>query len=311
MPSGPANPEPDYISLLVAYGDNLERAIRNEPRGELLPILDPYSEIWGKYVLPNRTPTAESAKGHFRQFAGNHYSALIRLQNASVFKDRIDAICCEKCEGKELLAIQADTAAFWWSLGAVIDNLGQAIQNFPGIDLAANPDDTDEHAQSRGKKYICGVVEHLDYIYNRRTQQIHSRIIPIGTIGGYPHVDPQYFDGPHKTALPKYTDWREEYNNPQDLAKEYDEQWQKALKAMLHTWNHMRCLFADTAKKAKDKKPTFGPLKFSDIPPVNFPVTSMRGGSYVSVAQSGFGPPTRIDTEIAREILRLQQVKKS
>ncbi len=308
MPSSTDKPVPDYLKLLEAEGDGLERAIYREPRGELLPILDPYSEIWAKYVVPNRTPTGENVTEPWRPFAGNHYSALIRLQNASVFKDRIDETSCGTCGGKELLAIQADTAAFWWSLGAVIDNLGQAIQNFPGMDLAVNPDDTEEQAQSRGKKYLCNVVSELGFIYDRRTQQIHSRIIPIGTIGGYPCVNKRYLDLPRRENLPKYTDWQEAYDNPKDLAREYDEQWQNALKAMLKAWNHIRCLFADTIKRAKDKKPGFGFLKFKDTPPVNFPPTIH--GTMVSVAASGFSPPFRVDTRLVEEILRMQRYKK-
>jgi len=47
----------DFIELLEAKGDGLERAICKEHRDDLLPILDPYAEIWAKYVLPEREVT--------------------------------------------------------------------------------------------------------------------------------------------------------------------------------------------------------------------------------------------------------------
>src|SRR5262249_14763470 len=157
--------------------------------------------------------------------------------------------------------------------------------------LVADPTDSEEQAQSRGKKYICNVVPELGFIYDPRTTQIHSRVIPIGSIDGHPHVDKRYLDLPRRENLPKYTDWQEAYDNPQDLAQEYDEQWHNASRALLKAWNHIRCVFADAVKKAGEKKSIFGLLRFKDTPPVNFPPTIH--GTMVSVAASGFSLPIR------------------
>jgi hypothetical protein len=278
------------LELLAAYGDDPEKAIVANHSEELLSIIEPYAEIWAKYVLPNRTPTGESAKEPWDSFASNHYTALIRLENASLFKGHIDRVCCEKCEGKQLLEIQAYTSAFWWFLGAVVDNLGQAIENFPGMDLSSIAEDEKNEFQAKGKKYICSKFSELGFMYDRRTQHIHSRVIPIGAIGGHPYFDTRYLDGPRRENLPKYTDWQGAYNDPQDLPGEYDNQWREKLKALTNAWNHMRWLFAETIKK--EKKLSFKTLDFKDLQPITYPAYSIHG-QYITAMASAFSvPPT-------------------
>jgi hypothetical protein len=264
----------------------------------LLGVIEPYADIWAKYVLPNRTPTGESAQEPWRAFASNHYTALIRLQNATLFKSHIDRVCCEKCEGTQLLEIQAYTSAFWWSLGAVVDNLGQAIENFPGMDLSSIADDEEKEFQAKGKKYICAQVPDLGFSYDRRTQHIHSRTIPIGAIDGHPYFDTRYLDGPHKDNLPKDTRWKEDYNNVGDLAKFYDDQWQGKLKSMITAWCHMRCLFADIAKqeKPKGRRSFFDKLKFNSAPTSAIPAQTIYAPGLVAMASAFYPTVIRYDT---------------
>ncbi len=280
-----------FLELLVAEGDNLERGIVQNHSAELLPIIDPYAEIWAKYVLPNRNATGESVTEPWLLFASSHYSALVRFQNAALFKMQIDQTCCEKCEGKQLLELQAYTAAFWWSLGAVVDNLGQAIEKFPGVDLSAIADDVNHAVQSSGKNYICGRVPSLGFLYDRRTQHIHSRVIPIGSIGDHPYFDKRYVDGTRRENLAKDTRWQEVYKDPHDLAKVYDERWQEALKEIMNAWCHIRCLFAEVAKKRLSQPKPTRALQFSLPVPT---VTNMSSAfNPVPVISIEIGAPKR------------------
>jgi hypothetical protein len=138
------------LDQLGQSGDPLEQAIVRLAGEELRAVLVPYSQIWTKYVVPNRISQGETVEKVWLRFAASHYTALIRVYNARSFHKEIQRICSQ-CfdinDGDFLLDQHAATAAFWWSLGSAVDNLGDAIEGIPGCTLKG---------QDAGKKGSSG-----------------------------------------------------------------------------------------------------------------------------------------------------------
>lgn len=285
--------EMSALDLLQVWGDDLERAIIENHQNEMISVLAPYAEIWSTYVLPHREDEIGSfAEPKWLPFGGSHYSALVRVQNALLFKTNILNTCLDVYGGKQLLELQANTSGFWWSLGCAVDNLGETLSKFPGSTIGD------------GKEYLCERVEHLDYIYNRRTQLIHSRIVPIGGQKNYALFDYQYLDADKRDQLPKTTQWKDTFATPKDLGQFYEDSWAEAIKELTNAWCHVRSVLAEIATKstpeprisATSGKSIFdylnsvpatpvihmasgyGPLTYIRIPPTGHSDLSDKGG---------------------------------
>ena len=239
----------DHIAILQRRGDDLERAIIGDGAGPLASVVAPYASIWWRYVLPNRIGIGNFATNEYARFAGSHYSALIRLHNALKFKDKIIDLCADyQSGGDDQLELHANTGGFWWSLGSCVDNLGHAISEFPGSTIV------DSEGKEAGKNHICDRFQFLAYAYSRRTQQIHSRILPIGAKDDYPLFSYEYLDGKDRTNLPASTDWKDEFSTPQRLAEFYEDRWAEAVKEFTNTWCYLLNLLNGFSKEKKDEQ---------------------------------------------------------
>jgi hypothetical protein len=165
-------------------------------------------------------------------FAGSHYTALIRMYLAYKAVDRLRIVCDQEMPqdpGDTLLEIQCLTAAYWWNVGSAIDNLGAAFADAPCTELK----------KGTGGKMIKKDYPDVATAYDRRTQFIHSRIVPIGVDGGMPYFHFKYLESEIENApdLPKYTDWTMEYRGRRELVDDfYNEHWRTFLPTMSAIW---------------------------------------------------------------------------
>ena len=226
------------IELLGRYGDPMERAIVRQSMTELGGILAPYADIWRAYVKPARIGTGEILNPECMLFGGNHYTALIRAHNALGFYKEIIAFCevgNMDDDGGLLLSLQSTTSGFWWSLGALVDNLGQAIENFP--------DSTVKKMRDGGLKLLRTERKYLKYLYDRRTQLIHSRIVPIAMDNGNVKFDYGYLDDEKKERrplLPEATEWKSEFHTRDELAQFYRDRWAETKAELTCAWHFVR-----------------------------------------------------------------------
>ncbi len=235
--------------MLQQRGDDLESAIIGDGAGALASIIAPYAAIWRHHVLPNRIRIGNFATNKYARFASSHYSALIRLHNALRFKNLI----VEKCSvyesgGNDQLELHAHTAGFWWSLGACLDNLGHAISDFPGSTIK------DGEGKDAGRTHLCLKMPFLGYLYDRRTQQIHSRIVPIGAKDDYPLFSYDYLDAKDRDNLPASTEWKDNFSTPQGLAEFYEERWAEAVREFTNGWCYLRTLLDSFAKVGDEER---------------------------------------------------------
>ncbi|MGA2703062.1 MAG: hypothetical protein ABSH35_18445 [Isosphaeraceae bacterium] len=242
------------IEMLGKLGDPLERAIVRESGDELSGILPPYSDIWKDYVCPNRLGTGETLKPEWTLFGGSHYTALIRAHNALGFHKEIISLCergGSEDDGALLLRLQSATSGFWWSLGALVDNLGQAIEQFPGSTI--------EKGRDGGANRLKTEKPYLKYLYQRRTQLIHSRVVPIAIDTGFATFDYGYLDGTRREALPASTEWKSEFHTRDELSEFYTAKWLETKTELASAWHSVRRILDGFAAK---KGIRFSSLKF-------------------------------------------------
>ena len=232
------------IEMLGKFGDPLERAIVRESIDELGWILKPYSDIWRAYVQPNRIGAGETLMREWMLFGGSHYTALIRAHNALGFYKGIVTLCergGSEDDGTLLLGLQSATSGFWWSLGALVDNLGQALERFPGSEIGRKGDrEASEKDRDPGANLLKTEKPFLKYLYQRRTQLIHSRVVPIAMDTGYAMFDYGYLDDERREALPAATEWKSEFRTREDLDKFYADTWERAKTELAASWHLLR-----------------------------------------------------------------------
>ncbi|WP_422927534.1 hypothetical protein [Singulisphaera sp. PoT] len=236
------------LDHLTHSGDPLEKAVIRLAGEALQSVLVPYSHIWAKYVLHARIGAGEFVDEFLLKFAASHYTALVRLYNALEFRHSIHNLCAESGpqeDGETLLKLQASTSAFWWSLGAAVDNLGKALEQFPGSTL---------RGRDAGIELLISSHVYISYIYGRRTQLIHSRVIPIGTDQGYPVSDTRYLDGKHRSTLPAETNWSLDYKSPSDLDASYEGLWNEAVQSLTSAWWAAKTFLDDVKKPQTSNK---------------------------------------------------------
>lgn len=158
------------------------------------------------------------------QFGGAHYTAIIRVYHAWQDANNVRGLCPidDRCiDGHLLHELHRMCSSFWWNLGSAIDNLGKALEDAPPI------------KEKDGKAYLATRYPQLSYAYDRRTQVIHSRLIPIGVDGGIP-----FFFLEHVGAA-KYTDWNVNVTQQTILQDFYEDFWCKFLAELTNVWWHV------------------------------------------------------------------------
>jgi hypothetical protein len=160
--------------VLNQVGDPIERHITQYAE-HVSNVLFPYAGIWVDHILVRRKPGDPSFVGDdWMLFAGSHYTALIRVFQA-FGKHREILRCCDafgqgNTDPGLLLKVHDAVAGFWEHIGSAIDNLALCFEDAPCISMR----------EGDGRKHIQQRYPVLGQDYNRRTQFIHSRLIPKG-----------------------------------------------------------------------------------------------------------------------------------
>ena len=256
----------EAMKLLATRGDPLERVIAQAWKAIPL-VLNPYAGIWAHHVYPRRNPhNAGVVTDAWMPFAGSHYTAIVRTYHAFQKWERIQFICDEFAKGSRagelLLEAHEVFASFWEHIGTAIDNLAHSFEDAPCIE------------KENGSKYVQIYYPKVDEAYDRRTQFIHSRLIPLGVDDGMVFFNSELF----KT---KDTNWTERIIRPTIAADYYKDIWESFLKDMADLWSHLEKWLRDVDE---------GPFKFE--PPTGEPKMIKKMKFFRE--PSGFMPPSNI-----------------
>ena len=205
------------IPVLERSGDPLEREIcRHEE--DLRIVLQPYSEIWFNHVFVRRIGNGSRVAKEWMNFAGSHYSAIMRVYHALVSLRRLDQLAIaqipETETGEFLLKVHQHWASYWEHIGSAIDNLALAFEDCqpPIIKVEA-------------RKELTGKYSEIEYAYNRRTQFIHSRIVPAIVRDGIVTFRIRTTERTYRHLEPKESRWDFPYDSELVLGEVLPEEW--------------------------------------------------------------------------------------
>lgn len=236
-----------HIKKLAALGDPLERVIVCY-LDELRPALEPYAGIWCEFIEPLRLPDNPGrVPDDWMALAGDHYTAIIRVYHAFQSYLRLGQNV-KRIEGgdnraEQLLDLHDATASFWEHIGSAIDNLGMCYKDAPGI-----------RTRKLHRDLVAPEGSWLGWAYDRRTQFIHSRIVPKGLWGNETVIfNIRAFDAKEGIWAPK--EEREEV-----VSEYYEQTWQQFLYEIGGQW---RALWGEMQRR--HPKIEVKTLEFSDI----------------------------------------------
>ena len=141
--------------------------------------------------------------------------------------------------------------------------LGQALEQFPGSTI--------ERGRDGGANLLKTEKPFLKYLYQRRTQLIHSRVVPIAMDTGYAVFDYGYLDGKRREALPASTEWKSEFRTRDDLNKFYGGTWAETKTELASAWHSVRRLLNGFAAR---KGMSFNLLNFVSPPNITTVMTA-------------------------------------
>jgi hypothetical protein len=218
-------------------------------------------------------------------FAGSHYTALIRVFHA-LGKYRAILRCCHEFgDGNRslepLLGVHDAVAGFWEHIGSAIDNLALCFKDAPCLALG----------EREGSKYLQKRYAFLDHCYDRRTQLIHSRLIPKGLDGGICYFNVRLLER-------KSSDWREQFERREIVEDHYTDHWHRFLGEIGDAWEHLRNWLRNEDKG----RPVFEALQAPDFDPDK--------QSRILTNSWGHGEaPSTIRMTDPRDVIRTEEVK--
>ena len=248
----------DTIPVLARSGDPIEQEICKYV-DELRIVLQPYSEVWFNHVMIRREGDNSRVEKDWMNFAGAHYSALLRTFHAWKALQRLNDYAVKEVPAAEvgafLLCVHEEWANFWEHIGSAIDNLALACENSvpPVI-----KDDARE-VLMKGDEDIC-------YAYNRRTQFIHSRIVPATIHDGIVTFRIRLEEQRHRHLEPKESRWDLPYDQELALGDVLPKEWVIFLKAMAKNWFWLlSCLRAVDEGRLKLMDAKFGGISSVEL----------------------------------------------
>ena len=220
------------IPVLARSGDPLEREICRSV-DDLRLVLQPYSEIWFNHVFVRRVGDGSRVADEWMNFAGSHYSAIMRVYHAlTMLRNLNDLAIAEVPEaetGAYLLKVHRQWASYWEHIGSAIDNLALAFED--SVPPVINKD---------GREELMRKYEGIAYAYNRRTQFIHSRIVPAVIRDGLVQFRIRTAERAHRHLEPKESRWDFPYDRELVLGDVLPSEWKNFLGAMTDAWNWLR-----------------------------------------------------------------------
>jgi hypothetical protein len=281
------NDDPN-LARLEKDGDPLEILIC-QARDQLFPVLSPYARVWAQHVFPRRVGDGSLLVDEWMPFGSDHYTALIRLHHAYCAKGRLLALCKKAEEVKDrkptaddyalLLHVHATCAAFWENLGSAIDNFAHVWDDARRILLgnAKNPGTTEGDEPIAFKGISADRYPLLNYAYDRRTQFIHSALVPKRFVDGMVVFNLRHYDD-------KATDWLPETEVIEAVDAQIVKEWEAVLKELGLAWERLFSWLQSKDKKRPEAKveqlraEAFASIRYADqsdrgFPPANAAIT--------------------------------------
>lgn len=236
------NDDPD-LQLLQEKGDPLEILI-SQHRDALFPVLSPYARVWSKHILNRREGDGSRLVDLWMPFGSDHYTALIRLYHAFTAKELLLSQCKQAEESKErnltagdyalLLQVHATCAAFWENLGSAVDNFAHVWDDARRILIgnAKNPGITEGDEPISFKAISPEKYPMLNYAYDRRTQFIHSALVPSRFEDGMIVFNLRHYDR-------KATDWLPETEVIESVDVRVTNDWNAVLEELGQAWERL------------------------------------------------------------------------
>ncbi|MEW4490898.1 hypothetical protein AB1L42_22645 [Thalassoglobus sp. JC818] len=267
------------FALLNHAGDPLERVICAYHE-ELSPVIYAYADVWADFVYPQRKEDGSIVEEKWMPFAGSHYTALIRLYHALQSKKRIERIAEEISTGPALAELLLDahlaSATFWESLGSCIDNLALAFEDADLITTLVDDEDIEQEGKA-GRKQIKIKYPLLGDVYDRRTQFIHSRLVPQKVSDGALTFNVRLLQT-------KETNWPTQHGVEEEFVQDFHTAfWHDCLAELGDAWKHLQ----NWLKNVKDGQPT-PRIQFEPIPVVIVPPEQIE-------IPDGSTPPSNIE----------------
>jgi hypothetical protein len=237
------------MQRLAQEGDPFERLISGESVS-LFQVLSPYARVWLHHIFPRRVGDGSHIVEEWQPFASSHYTALIRLYHAYCSKKELISLCtlAQKVDHNKttaqdyelLLRIHSTCAAFWENLGSSIDNFAHAWDDARRLFLV-NAKTVGENGDEKisGRTISPDEFPQLSYAFDRRTQFIHSVLVPKKFLDGQVIFNLRHYDEEKTTWLKGVeeieaidtqieTDW-------ESILKEFGGAWEK-----LYSWVQSR-----------------------------------------------------------------------
>jgi hypothetical protein len=199
------------IQRLSQDGDPFEILICQES-DELFQVLSPYAEVWAQHIFPRRLGDGSEIEKKWMSFGSSHYTALIRLYHAYCSKNELLSLCKQAPKQTRnltasdytlLLRIHASCSAFWENLGSTIDNFTHAWDDARRLFLCnAKKIGVDGDEEISFTTISRAKYPQLNYAYNRRTQFIHSKLVPKRFQDGMVVFNIRHYDNETTSWLP-------------------------------------------------------------------------------------------------------------
>ena len=218
----------DTIPVLAKYGDPLEQEICRHV-DQLRIVLQPYSEVWFNHVVVRRVDDNSQVEEAWMNFAGSHYSAILRVFHAYRSLCTLNDYALREVTaddvGKFLLDVHREWASFWENIGSAIDNLALAFQ-----------DSVPPVLKDDARDVLTGKYADIGYAYDRRTQFIHSRIVPAYSHDGLLTFRVRTEERKQRQLEPKESNWGLPYDGELAIGDILPKEWDRFLLAMKDAW---------------------------------------------------------------------------
>lgn len=248
----------DTIPVLARSGDPIEKEICKHVDALRL-VLQPYSEVWFNHVMLRREGDNSRVEKDWMNFAGSHYSALLRVYHAWKALQKLNEYAAHEVPadrvGAFLLDVHQEWAAFWEHIGSAIDNLALACQ-----------DSVPPVIKDDAREVLMKGDDQINYAYNRRTQFIHSRIVPATIHEGIVTFRIRIAEQRHRHLEPKESRWDLPYDQELVLGDVLPKEWDIFLRAMEKNWYWLLSRLRDVDEgRSKIMKVKFHGISSEDL----------------------------------------------
>lgn len=211
------------LILLRSEGDEVEKHACDVEA--LAPLIGRYAAIWANYVRPKRRPSNPALiQSPINDLAERQYTALVRLLGALDAATRISdvsiAVAGSRPNGSTVVSMQSDLLTFFSSAGAAVESLENAYAAEPLISkepLMPAPADA---------------IGSPKWFYDRRTQYVHKRLLPVFEVDGLLHLDVAHF-------IDKDVTWNESSKDAREVSAWIEQLTPRLVSGLTNGWSRL------------------------------------------------------------------------